>query len=190
MSSYSPALELVWRIAASEAGQAHFAAIEPEHLFIGLCKLEDFATEDALRSVKISDEHLGSTVTEIAVFLQVCMHFSLDVTLLRRALRRHIGTGTGSGDEERHRTIHRSAQSRAVFARATVLARQSDLATTGVTLLLAALLEQERSPLVAWLGAQGVACAAMRHCLVALPTETDSFPMTDPTTTNAGHPTE
>ena len=48
MNDYTPGLTLAWQIAANETAHAQHEFIEPEYLFIGLCKLKDVLAPELL----------------------------------------------------------------------------------------------------------------------------------------------
>ena len=67
MSNYTLGLDLAWQIAAAEATHAQHEFIEPEHLFIGLCKLEDFAAPAQLRKLELSEPAVAALKAEIEI---------------------------------------------------------------------------------------------------------------------------
>ena len=83
MSDLSPAVELAWQIAASEAGGAGHAEIEPAHLLIGLLSLEK-----ALRAGGEGPGPPGPVVAAIraerAAIAEVLSGAGLDAADLRR----------------------------------------------------------------------------------------------------------
>jgi hypothetical protein len=167
MATLSPALLLTWDIAANEAAYAKQSLIEPEHLFIGLCKLEDFSTTTALIDLGYDQAEANLVRPDIEAISTLFYRFGLGPAQLRRDLRqnkRSTGVLTRlnnvaadllrpppSSAQSESTVIHRSAASRAVFVRADELALASSAALTAPTHLLAALLEDSSSPLVNWL---------------------------------------
>lgn len=177
MASLSPTLLLAWDIAANEAAYARQTAIEPTHLFIGLCKLEDFASVTALMNLGYGQAEAEAMRPEIEALVTVFYQFGLSPTTIRRELRARRGTGmlnmlsgwtTGilrpPPDKPAEATvIHRSQTSRVAFARADELALMHGSFATGVIHLTAALLEDAQSPIVAWLRKHQVDPEALRQ---------------------------
>jgi len=133
MSGLSPATELAWKIAASEAGSAGHPRIEPAHLLIGLLSLEK-----ALRASEAdggpSPAALAGVRQERAALNEVFAGVALDASELRRALRERAGRGPGAAAGP----ISRSADCKAAFARAELAAGAGIVTSLH---LLAALLE-------------------------------------------------
>ena len=177
MATLSPALLLAWDIAANEAANARQALIEPTHLFIGVCKLEDFSSTTALLNLGYSQADAESMRPEIEALVTVFYQFGLSPTTLRRDLRLRRNTGmlnmlsgwtTGMLRPPAERpaettVIHRSQASRVVFARADELALINGSFSTGPSHLLAALLEDTQSPVAAWLRKHQVDQDALRQ---------------------------
>lgn len=163
MDTLSPVVVFAWDIAASEASHARSANIEPEHLFIGLCKLEDFATVASLREIGYKLAQAEQMEPEIARVLKVFYRLGLSPSALRRALRKHKGTGflqrisgltTGSLRTQRapdERMLHRSAASRQVFVRAAELAQADRSSVIMASHLLVALIDHPQSQVGPWL---------------------------------------
>lgn len=177
MTSLSPALLLAWDIAANEAAQARQSVIEPTHLFIGLCKLEDFTSVTALINLGYTQTEAETMQPDIEALITVFYQFGLSPTALRRELRTRRGTGmlnmlsgwtTGmlrppTQEKTESSVIHRSQSSRIAFARADELALMHGSFATGVAHLLAALLEEAQSPAVIWLRKHQVDPDALRQ---------------------------
>jgi hypothetical protein len=177
VSSLSPALLLAWDIAANEAAYARQTLIEPAHLFIGLCKLEDFTSVTALINLGYTQAEAEAMQPEIETLITVFYQFGLSPTTLRRELRTRRGTGmlnmlsgwtTGmlrppAQENSESSVIHRSQTSRIAFARADELALMHGSFATGVSHLLAALLEDAQSPAVVWLRKHQVDADALRQ---------------------------
>jgi ATP-dependent Clp protease ATP-binding subunit ClpA len=177
VTSLSPALLLAWDIAANEAAHARQALIEPAHLFIGLCKLEDFTSVTALINLGYTQAEAETMQPDIEALITVFYQFGLSPTTLRRELRTRRGTGmlnmlsgwtTGmlrpsAQEKTESSVIHRSQASRLVFGRADELALMHGSFSTGVAHLLAALLEDAQSPAVVWLRKHQVDSDALRQ---------------------------
>jgi hypothetical protein len=166
MANLSPALLLTWDIAANEAAYAKQTLIEPEHLFIGLCKLEDFSTTTALIDLGYDQAEAETMRPEIEAIATLFYRFGLSPTQLRRELRQKKSTGvlnrlngfaTGllnppvASAPAEATVIHRSTASRVAFVRADELALASGSALTTPSHLLAALLDDLNNTLATWL---------------------------------------
>jgi hypothetical protein len=146
----SAALDLVWQLAAQEAVNAAFAAIEPEHLLEAVLKFAELPRAEfepagiaAALAQPLADE-VGQVQAELA-------QRRIDSRTARRRLRVRLGRGDPPAPGPV--AIHRSPASRARFAAAGDLARQQGQATTGVAHLLAALLASPTPAMVEVLGA-------------------------------------
>ncbi|MDW8324946.1 MAG: Clp protease N-terminal domain-containing protein [Anaerolineales bacterium] len=175
MTNFSMPLLLAWDIAANEAGRARSRMIEPEHLFIGLCKLEDFATVTPLIDLGYDVADAEAMQPEIGALNAVFYQFNLSPATLRRKLRHRKSSGmlslinslrTGilqsSAQEGDSAVIHRSPASKAAFARAGEFAAICGSANINVLHLLAALLDSPDSGLSMWLR-RYVEVAALRN---------------------------
>jgi ATP-dependent Clp protease ATP-binding subunit ClpC len=132
VSALSPAVELAWQIAASEAGGAGHTEIEPVQLVIGLLSLEK-----ALRAKGddpgLPEAALAAIRQERAALNEVLSGVGLDAGELRRALRRRAGRGPGNPPDR----MSRSAASKAAFQRAAAASAAGPV--TGLHLLAALL---------------------------------------------------
>lgn len=145
----SAALDLVWQLAAQEAVNAAFAAIEPEHLLEAVLKFAELPRAEfepagiaAALARPLADE-VGQIQAELA-------QRRIDSRTARRRLRVRLGQGNQPAPGPA--AIHRSPASRARFAAAGDLARQRGQAATGVAHLLAALLASPTPAMVEVLG--------------------------------------
>ncbi len=90
---FSPTLELVLTLATREAARSEFAAIEPDHLLLGLLKFADLDLDrDVLGNVGFDPtrrDRIDAERHEIGHWLQ---QRGLEATALRRQLRRALGT--------------------------------------------------------------------------------------------------
>lgn len=173
MSDHTPGIILAWQIAASETAHAQHEFIEPEYLFIGLCKLEYFAAVRRLRRLELGESEIASLKVEIESLLGLFSRFGLDPTALRREMRQRKGSGVIEMSDRPERVVHRSPQSRQVFARAGELARATDAPVMTVFHLLAALLDDPDGAIALWLREKGVDVAALKDAALAttLPSE-------------------
>lgn len=184
MANLSPTLLLAWDIAANEAANAKSNVIEPEHLFIGLCKLEDFASVTALTDLGYDQAEAEAMQPEIEALVSVFYQFGLSPANLRRDLRVRKGTGmlnmlggwtTGMlrqpSQNSESSVIHRSHASRLAFARADEFALMNGSFNTGVAHLLAALLDNPQSVLLAYLRKQNVDANAVKQAALEIKLE-------------------
>jgi hypothetical protein len=150
----SPTLIFVWEIAASEAAALRNAYIEPEHFFIGLCRLDDFSFASRLSEIGYEASIAEAMQPEIHGLLGKLYRFGVNPHLLRREIREGKGTGmlrrlsgwtTGSlarsAAPPTDGIMHRSVASREVFDRATEFAQAAHASAITTNHLLAALLE-------------------------------------------------
>lgn len=168
---FTPALDLVWHIAASEADYANYEYIEPAHLFIGLCKLEAFLMPEELEKLGTSTDVAHLITLEVETLQAIFADLTFDPIDMRRHLRMYIGTGSFTttsslASAPRPRTIHRSPQSREIFARASDLAYQMGVQHTATYHLLAALLECPAQSLSEWLNQQNINVTALQESLL------------------------
>lgn len=167
MPTHSAALGLTWQIAALEALYAKHEFIEPQHLFIGLCKLEDITTPKRLLGrLALTETRFGPIQAEVEKLLKLFSHFGLDPVTLRRELRQRKGTADLNMPDDERRTMHRSPESREVFKLAEAMVQQSGASEVNVLHLLAALVSRPRSPVVNWLCAKKIDLDAFREAVL------------------------
>ncbi len=133
----SPATELVWNMAAHEAVLAKAAEIEPDHIFMALLKLAD--VEDPSISALAGDPQTARALAAERNHVRSLLdQRSIPYTATRRQLRQALGQGSyvHQGD-----VIHRSQESRRLFARAAQLVPQGSQVLEAQHLLQALLLE-------------------------------------------------
>ena len=105
-----------WQVAAQEATAAQFEFIEPEHILIGICSLEKFlASADEAQLDPISRQKV---IVENGVIKDMLRGYELDLSQLRRSLRKELGEGHYARTEH---TVHRSPACKQVFERAAKL---------------------------------------------------------------------
>jgi ATP-dependent Clp protease ATP-binding subunit ClpC len=153
MSDLSVGADLAWRLAVGEAASAKHQYIEPVHLFISVCKVGN--TTDIM---PWAEEHLPvrqarAVLSEAEVLAALFARFKVDHVALYRTVRQRMGTGTFQRTEN---VVHRSDQSRQIFARAEALARETHATEVTTRHLLAALLEDSTRLGSTLLHAQGV----------------------------------
>jgi len=117
MSDPSPGLAIAWRIAASEAGAAGYPKIECAHLMMGLLSL-DKANPKALKDLGFDPARMGQVGAEQAAIAELFESAGLTPRVLRRDLRSRVKKKPSRAKG----VMSRSAASKAVFARAELLA--------------------------------------------------------------------
>jgi ATP-dependent Clp protease ATP-binding subunit ClpA len=175
VSSPSPALLLAWDIAANEAANARQQYIEPEHLFIGLCKLDDFTSATSLVELGYEQSEAEEMQPEIELLIALFYRLGLNPVHLRREMRQRKTTGvlkvlsgwtTGilrPANRPSNGVIHRSAASRVLFSRADEFALMTGSRTTTIIHLLAAMLDDPQGSVNLWLQKQGVDVNAVKE---------------------------
>lgn len=139
MINYSPAVILIWQIAAAEAKKSNATEIQPAHLLIGLCKFCDFNWEVFFKDLKNQDPKQRPDFENDRQSLQQRFEQSrLDPKLFRRRLRKRVAQP--APEQEIGETMSRSQASREVFQRAEEIA-QTEARESRSYHLLQALLE-------------------------------------------------
>jgi len=116
----SPSIDICWTLAEAEASQACFAAIEPAHFWIGLCKVVDLPLPDLLDAATPQMQALsGKIEADVAEVRNVFLAAAVEAKALRRAIR----AGLGRQNHQAERPLHRTQRLREVFKRAGKLAR-------------------------------------------------------------------
>ncbi|MSR64894.1 MAG: ATP-dependent Clp protease ATP-binding subunit [Verrucomicrobiae bacterium] len=146
MPQHSPSLILVRSLAEAEAKAGRHDAIEPAHLFLGLCKLCDLQLNQMLLGkLPNADQVLPAIEIEMAELRLAFSNAGLKPTEFRRRLRAALGRGSAENKDER---LHRSPECRQVFERAEEIVMAGD-GTVRAIHLLASLKEVENPP---WAG--------------------------------------
>ncbi len=130
---FSPAVEVIWNLAANEAVAAQMREIEPEHFFCALLKFCDLENAE-LEKLAPTPLAVKGLIAERDRLRSLLSARSLSSTDLRRQLRQTLGQGTyqHQGGE-----IHRSEASRQLFAQASqALPRQGVLESVALLQLL------------------------------------------------------
>lgn len=134
--SYSHALLFARRIAGGEATQLGHTRLGPEHLLLGLCKLEDPLAQGLLAQTNLSPQALTEARQEISSLLNIFAQIGLSPAHLRRGLReriagRHVDRAGGS--------MLLTSDAEALFAAAEQIARAARAASINTAHLLAAI---------------------------------------------------
>lgn len=149
-------------LAGFETAATGHEFILPEHLFIGLCQLEDASAPRMARKLGVPDRLFPQLSTEATQLTDLFKQFKLDPILARRAVRGLIGPGKYPRDTQRD-AIHRSSESRAAYERAQQIAEQASAPVTAAQHLLAALLEIEETKIRQALNEHRVDVNALRE---------------------------
>ena len=164
MADFSVGVFLSWQIAAGEAAAANHQFIEKEHILIGIFSLEKLFILNAEESgLKPQERH--AVQVEHDVIEDVLRGFELDLTQLRRQLRKRLGQGNYKHVEK---VIHRSDASKKIFNRVGELPTP----TREITCLhlLAAILEEPGKVISQVLNDAGVKPADLREQALACAT--------------------
>lgn len=165
MNSHSPAVDLVWGLAASEVARAKRPLVEPEHLFLGICKLESFFLGRGIEKLALPRSQQDNLRSELERLSKLFADRRFDAKATRRSLRKRLD----SAGTERAATktdaggVHRSPKSREIFHRASKIAADSGHTVTTVFHLLAVVLEDENGELTGFLKAKDIDIAALRN---------------------------
>lgn len=162
MPNISIGLDFAWQIAAAEASHGRHELIEPEHLFIGVCKVGNLTQVDDWREF-----HLPKNLTDAlkAEAQAVAAVFdNLQLVELYRAVRQRKDRGNFEHNE--NRSVSRSPASKVVFNRAAELAADSPAVTT--LHLLAALLDDAGTAVASLLQERGADLNALRAAALVI----------------------
>ena len=140
---HSNSLILVWRISELEAYHLNASAIEPTHLFLGLCKVVDLDLPELVsKDAPDRDETLEELLREVRRLRTIFRVAGLDAKKLRRHLRRASPEGRFSF--ARHERLRRSSAAKDIFADAEHFAQIGNQAVYPVHLLYATLLTKDK----------------------------------------------
>jgi hypothetical protein len=137
--SPSTGLQVVWQIAALEAGKTGFAEIEPEHFLAGLLQFRDLDAP-ALTRAGVDPARAAEAATEAAKVSAAIDALAVNGGRLLRTIRRRMGQGVKPSDKS---PIHRSPASRQCFEKAAEFAQKNAVETITTVDVLKALVEGE-----------------------------------------------
>jgi ATP-dependent Clp protease ATP-binding subunit ClpC len=163
MPNISIGLDFAWQIAATEARNRQYEFIEPEHLFIGVCKVGSLAEDNDSHKLELPGKVAESLRAEASAIAALFDKFHLDLVELYREVRQRKGQGNFVHDESTK--ISRSPASYAVFARAADLAVGASAVTT---LHLCAALLENVDGLVVLLTEKSVDVVTLRDAALAV----------------------
>jgi len=128
-------VEFVWQLAGQEATRTGSARIEPDHFFAAVLKYAELPERELARVVP--ETHIAEEFTrDIATVRRQLAAEGINSTIVRRALRAHLGKGDVRVAED----MHRSDAAREMFDRAGRIAEDANSEGLTAEHLLAALL--------------------------------------------------
>ncbi|MBI5631911.1 MAG: ATP-dependent Clp protease ATP-binding subunit [Nitrospirae bacterium] len=162
MKPLSPGADMAWRIAANEAAATEYRFIEKEHLLIGIVSIEKVIA-DGPDQADLAQKAYQELKAEYSLLKRVLHSHGIDQTKLRRLIRRKLGHG---GYKHTEKTIHRSEECRALFAKAAAF---PDVKLITTLHLAAAIAENPGDILTAIFSEFGVDSKALRAALLIPP---------------------
>jgi ATP-dependent Clp protease ATP-binding subunit ClpC len=148
-----------WQIGSMEASAAGRPFIEPEDLFIGICKLDEILTGENVGKLAEQFGETGHLRAENARLNEYFTKCNLDRALARRYLRGYLGRGSGAPAAPGE-PAHRSDACKRIFERAAGIAGQGEVHALH---LLAALLEGASPELTKAIQRCGVSLDSLRE---------------------------
>lgn len=111
MTQPSEAVRLVWNIAASKARSTKYQFIENEHLFAGICSLEDIV-KHGRKKTKFNPQQWTAIHKEYEVLETIRQGFSATWSDLRRKAEQRLGEGSF---QHSGKIVHRSNKCKKTF---------------------------------------------------------------------------
>jgi ATP-dependent Clp protease ATP-binding subunit ClpC len=139
MANPCSAVLVTWQIGSMEASAAERQFIEPEDIFIGICKLEDVLAGENVNKLLEQFGDINHLRMESARLSQYFAKFSVDRASLRRIVRGYLGRGTHPPGA--NQPVHRSEACKQIFQKAIQMAEAKRSEDLHCLHLLAALLE-------------------------------------------------
>jgi ATP-dependent Clp protease ATP-binding subunit ClpC len=164
MPTISVGFDFVWQIATGEAAHAKHELVEPEHLFIGVCKLGNLAQVHDWRDIQLPKNLAEALKGEAEAVVALFDKFQLDRVALYRELRQR--KGRGDFEHNQRESISRSPASKALFTGAAELSADSPAVTA--LHLLAALLNDAEGIIATVLKARATNINAVRAAALAI----------------------
>ena len=93
MPDFSIGLDYAWRTAANEVTGTRHEFIEPEHLFIGVCKLGNLLSLNDWNNIGISTDAAAIMKLEAEAVAAVFQQIGCDRIALYREVRKQLGDG-------------------------------------------------------------------------------------------------
>ena len=144
MPSLSISSQIAFRLGASEAKELHSKDIDSEHLFLGLCKLEDILYIEKKAISDIDENQWQQALLDVKEFRDSLALASFDPNPARRRLRKILQESESIQEEF---SGHRTQRCRDVFSIAGKLCKQTSAGEIRPQHLLAACLGQRSQPL-------------------------------------------
>ena len=119
---HSRVVNLAWQLACTETVAAKAEFIEPEHLLAALTKLKQLCLEEASETLRAQGIDLSVMRREMELVAGILASAGIEPKAFRRQLRARLGKG--AHEHPKGATVHRSGQSRKLFERAEVIARE------------------------------------------------------------------
>ncbi len=143
MKEITDSLLIAWRCAANEAVGTGYEVIEPQHLTIGLFRLQVFNDADRLAQAGFTPEEAKIALPEIRALMDLFQRHGLDPQATRRELRAEVAQTPPAGESPSPLGMHRSPQSRQMFIGAARLADKQGHEAVGPLHMLAALMDRD-----------------------------------------------
>jgi ATP-dependent Clp protease ATP-binding subunit ClpC len=163
MPDFSIGLDYAWQTAAKEATGTRHEFIEPEHLFVGVCKLGNLLSLHDWSDVGISRDAAAVMKAEVEAVAAVFLQTGCDRIALYREVRKQLGDGNYS--EKGRKRISRSPASRLIFERAVKLAVDTPVVTS--LHLLLALIETPSTAMAAALAEKTPGAESLKKMILA-----------------------
>jgi adenylate cyclase len=141
MPDFSFAITIARQAAAAEAKHHGSAWIEPAHLMIGVCSIKKLLGPGGGLNPPPTDAQRAEALLEWDAWEESLTDANVEAPAIRRALRDRMSTAKGDVPSTEKGKIGRSPASRAVFAEAESLAKQSGGSQVGLLHLASALIE-------------------------------------------------
>lgn len=152
MQDVSIGVGWAWRLAARVAAETGWEHIEPPHICIGLCSLDQVLRPQVLTHMRLTEEEIAALRVERDLIRDLLERFQVDALALRLLLRQQQGPGRGGRLTS---VIRRSQLTRQAFAEAETMAAHASVAMIDVVLLFAALLADRAGVVTTVLHTQG-----------------------------------
>src|ERR1700730_7874247 len=121
MPNPCPAVLVTWQIGSMEASAAGRQFIEPEDIFIGICKLDEILTGENVHKLVEEFGDLTHLRQESARLAHYFARFNLDRVSVRQFLRRYLGRGSHPPNDL-NEPVHRSDACKQLFQKAIEIA--------------------------------------------------------------------
>ncbi len=159
MPDLSEGVQAAWQTAAAEVVELRHDLLEPLHLFIGICNVENLLSAEAQEKLQMAPGAAATLRSEWNTLSPLFAKICLSPATLRRDARSALGRGNYSSDETRQ--VSRSEASRAAFWRAAELAEKSGASAINLAHLFAALLDDMWGAVATFLVQHGVDVSAL-----------------------------